>query len=58
MKSLQGCSGGGWTMVMKIDGNKVSCYIVSYRSCTAKVAILELCTVLRYTINRTLEVKI
>lgn len=23
MTSLPGCDGGGWTMVMKIDGNKV-----------------------------------
>lgn len=23
MTSLEGCAGGGWTMVMKIDGNKV-----------------------------------
>ena len=24
MSALKGCVGGGWTMVMKIDGNKVS----------------------------------
>ncbi len=23
MTSLEGCAGGGWTMVMKIDGSKV-----------------------------------
>jgi hypothetical protein len=24
MSTLKGCEGGGWTMVMKIDGNEVS----------------------------------
>ena len=24
MESIQGCGGGGWTLVMKIDGAKVS----------------------------------
>jgi hypothetical protein len=23
MTSLEGCAGGGWTMVMKVDGHKV-----------------------------------
>ena len=29
MDNIPGCGGGGWTLVMKIDGNSVSCAVKS-----------------------------
>jgi hypothetical protein len=36
MTSLPGCSGGGWTMVMKINGNNVSCTHFNAANCVGR----------------------
>lgn len=37
MTSISGCSGGGWTLVMKIDGSSVRLREDTMISCTASV---------------------
>ena len=30
MTDIPGCDGGGWTLVMKLNGSKVLCFTMSY----------------------------
>ena len=43
MTDIPGCNGGGWTLVMKLDGSKVLCFTCQcdayYKSCVHSVFV-------------------